>query len=63
MSDNSFVERQQDWTYELGHSLGLGHSYFNSQRGGNIMAAYLSGTTTLGWQDMQDYDYLNTTVW
>ncbi len=42
-------------THELGHALGLWHSYLNSS--GNMMNSYVTGTTTLGVQDKLDYDY------
>ncbi len=44
-------------THELGHALGLGHSY-----PGNIMNSYATNTgqTLLGIQDKLDYDYLNS---
>ena len=39
--------------HELGHALGLGHSYL-----GNIMNSFVTGATTLGYQDMLDLDTL-----
>lgn len=39
--------------HELGHALGLGHSYT-----GNIMNQFQSSQTTLGSQDKNDYYYL-----
>ena len=39
--------------HELGHSLGLDHSYL-----GNIMNWYVTGQTYLGSQDKSDYDFL-----
>lgn len=47
--------KQNVATHELGHALGLWHSYMNSS--GNIMNAYVTSTTTLGIQDILDYDY------
>jgi len=47
--------RQMTTTHELGHALGLWHSYIN-----NIMIASPASTTgqvSLGTQDMLDYDY------
>jgi hypothetical protein len=42
--------------HELGHALGLWHSYLNNY--GNILNSYVTGTTTLGAQDILDYEYL-----
>ena len=39
-------------THELGHALGLGHSVL-----GQIMNSYTTSVTSLGSQDMSDYDY------
>ena len=39
--------------HELGHALGLGHSYL-----GNVMNYYLTSGVDLGNQDIIDYDYL-----
>jgi hypothetical protein len=44
--------KQNVATHELGHALGLWHSYL-----GNMMNSYTTGTTTLGVQDKLDYDY------
>jgi hypothetical protein len=38
--------------HELGHALGLWHSYL-----GNMMNSFATSTTTLGYQDILDYDY------
>ena len=46
-------EIQNTCTHELGHALGLDHSY-----SGNIMYSYQSSQTTLGSQDTSDYNYL-----
>lgn len=40
-------------THELGHALGLAHSY-----SGNIMYSYQTYQTSLGSQDRSDYNYL-----
>lgn len=53
MSGASDVVRQNVATHELGHALGLGHSYL-----GNMMNSYVTGTTTLGYQDILDLDTL-----
>jgi hypothetical protein len=47
-------------THELGHALGLFHSYLE-----NIMNSYATSTvqTSLGTQDTSDYDYLNANYW
>jgi predicted Zn-dependent protease len=42
-------------THELGHALGLWHSYLSPS--GNMMNSYVTGTTTLGSQDRFDYNY------
>lgn len=44
---------QKTWTHELGHALGLHHSYWE-----NVMYYTRTTQTTLGAQDMKDYHYL-----
>ena len=41
--------------HELGHGLGLWHSYLSGS--GNIMNSYVTSTTTFGYQDVFDYKY------
>ena len=45
-------EKQHTTTHELGHALGLKHSY-----SGNIMETYATSQIRLGWQDRQCYNY------
>ena len=40
-------------THELGHAVGLGHSYT-----GNVLYPYQTSQTTLGTQDLFDFEYL-----
>jgi len=47
------ILKQNTLTHEIGHSLGLGHSYLE-----NIMYYMVYGATTLGDQDLWDYHYL-----
>lgn len=52
--DTKTSDRQQKTcTHELGHALGLDHSY-----SGNVMVEYNTPQTSLGSQDISDYDYL-----
>lgn len=53
MSGYTSSKRQNVTTHELGHALGLAHSY-----SGNVMYAYVSTRTSLGSQDTADYHYL-----
>jgi len=54
MDADSSVGKQNAITHELGHALGLGHSY-----PGNVMNYMVTGITTLGSQDIVDYYYLH----
>jgi len=45
--------KQHVTTHELGHALGLDHSY-----AGNVMVDPSTSQTGLGWQDWRDYHYL-----
>jgi hypothetical protein len=52
-TDSSLWDTQTNIaTHELGHALGLWHSYL-----GNMMNSYVIGTTTIGIQDKSEYDY------
>jgi hypothetical protein len=50
--DNTSAEIQNTWTHELGHALGLDHSYID-----NVMYYINSPQTTLGTQDILDYNF------
>jgi predicted Zn-dependent protease len=50
--DNTSDEIQNTWTHELGHALGLGHSYID-----NTVYYINSPQTTLGTQDILDYNF------
>ena len=53
LSHNTSQQIQNTITHELGHALGLYHSFTS-----NIMYPYQSDLTTLGQQDLADYYYL-----
>jgi hypothetical protein len=53
LDQNTSSEIQNTITHELGHALGLDHSFT-----GNVMYYYQSSQTTLGSQDENDYYYL-----
>lgn len=53
MSSRSASQNQNTTTHELGHALGLGHSY-----SGEIMYAYPTSQTALGTHDKSDYHSL-----
>lgn len=53
LDTDTFDERQNTITHELGHALGLDHSFT-----GNIMFLNQSAQTLLGPQDEIDYDYI-----
>lgn len=50
---NTTNEKKNTITHELGHALGLAHSYY-----GNIMYYAQTSQTSLGSQDISDYNYL-----
>jgi len=52
MASSTATYRLNATAHELGHALGLYHSYL-----GNMMNSYVTGTTTLGYQDVLDYKY------
>lgn len=53
LSGDTSSERQNTTTHELGHSLGLAHSY-----SGNIMYSSQTSQTSLGTHDTEDYNTL-----
>lgn len=53
LDDNTSSQIQNTITHELGHALGLWHSYT-----GNVMYFNQTSQTTLGPQDLSDYYYL-----
>jgi hypothetical protein len=52
LTNKTFAEIQNLATHELGHALSLHHSYL-----GNVMYYKNSTQTTLGTQDILDYNY------
>jgi hypothetical protein len=53
LNDNSGDERENTIIHELGHGVGLNHSYTN-----NVMFPYQTSKKTLGTQDKSDFHYL-----
>lgn len=53
LSGKSEDQRQNTATHELGHALGLNHSF-----SGNILYTFQTSQTYLGSQDRDDYNYL-----
>lgn len=53
LNNDTSAERQNTTTHELGHSLGLAHSF-----SGNVMYAYQTSQTSLGSHDISDYNEL-----
>ncbi len=53
LDNDTFAGRQNTWTHELGHALGLTHSVT-----GNVLYSAQTQQTVLGLQDKSDYHYL-----
>lgn len=53
LNGNTDAQKQNTTTHELGHALGLAHSF-----SGNVLYAYQTSQTSLGAQDISDYRYL-----
>jgi len=53
LKDDSVDQIQNTATHELGHALGLNHSYIT-----NVMNTFQTFQTTLGSQDISDYNFL-----
>jgi predicted Zn-dependent protease len=53
LSGNTSAQRQNTITHELGHSLGLAHSF-----SGNVMYSVQTSQTSLGTHDTEDYNAL-----
>lgn len=53
MDANSLDQRKNTATHELGHALGLNHSYYP-----NVMYDYVTTITSLGSHDISDYNTL-----
>jgi len=53
MDSATYAQRQRTASHELGHALGLHHSYW-----GNILYPIRTSQTYLGVQDIKDYNYL-----
>lgn len=53
LNNDTPAERQNTTTHELGHSLGLAHSF-----SGNVMYSYQTTQTSLGSHDISDYNQL-----
>jgi len=50
LDKSTYAQRQNTTTHELGHTLGLDHSF-----AGNVMYKYGTPQTVLGAQDIKDY--------